>query len=98
MSAIKDRSVSTAISLFSKPFTKEQAQSALREPVSEELCARILPLVSDLRFTFSYMKERQASLCQTLLFSHELSQKQFDQAIVLLDAVADLIEANAKEE
>lgn len=42
------------------------------------------------------MKERQASLCQTLLFSHELSQKQFDQAIVLLDAVADLIEANAK--
>lgn len=44
------------------------------------------------------MKERQASLCQTLLFSHELSQKQFDQAIVLLDAVADLIVANAKEE
>lgn len=47
MSAIKDRSVSTAISLFSEPFTKKQAQSALREPVSEELYARILSLVTD---------------------------------------------------
>ena len=98
MSAIQARSVSTATSLFSKPFTKAEALAALREPVSEELRSRILPLVSDLRFTFSYMKERQASLCQTLLFSHELSQKQFDQAIVFLDAVAYLIEANEKEE
>lgn len=98
MSAIQARSLSTATSLFSKPFTKAEAQAALREPVPEELRSRILPLISDLRFTFFRMKERQASLCQTLLFSHELSQKQFDQAIVLLDAVADLIEANAKEE
>ena len=95
MSAIKDRSVSTATSLFSKPFTKAEALAALREPVSEELRSRILPLISDLRFTFSYMKERQASLCPSLLFSHELSQKQFDQAVVLLDAVAAVINANA---
>ena len=98
MSAIKDRSLSTATSLFSKPFTKAEALTALREPVSEDLQSRNMPLGSDLRFTFSCMKERQASLCQTLLFSHELSQKQFDLAIVLLDAVADLIDANAKEE
>ena len=98
MSAIKDRSLSTATSLFSKPFTKAEAQAALREPVSEELRSRILPLVSDLRFTFSYMKERQASLSQTLLFNHELSQKQLTQAVVLLDAVAAVIDANAKEE
>ena len=96
MSAIQARSLSTATSLFSKPFTKAEALAALREPVPEKLLSRILPLISDLRFTLSCMKERQASLCQTLLFSHELSQKQFDQAIVLLDAVADLIEANAK--
>lgn len=98
MSAIKARSLSTATSLFSKPFTKAEALAALREPVSEELRSRILPLVSDLRFTFSYMKERQASLSQTLLFNHELSQKQLTQAVVLLDAVAAVIDANAKEE
>lgn len=98
MSAIKDRSLSTATSLFSKPFTKAEALAALREPVSEELRSRILPLVSDLRFTFSYMKERQASLSQTLLFNHELSQKQLTQAVVLLDAMAAVIDANAKEE
>lgn len=98
MSAIKDRSLSTATSLSSKPFTKAEALAALREPVSEELRSRILPLVSDLRFTFSYMKERQASLSQTLLFNHELSQKQLTQAVVLLDAMAAVIDANAKEE
>lgn len=98
MSAVKDRSLSTATSLFSKPFTKAEALAALREPVSEELRSRILPLVSDLRFTFSYMKERQASLSQTLLFNHELTQKQLTQAVVLLDAVAAVIDANAKEE
>ena len=32
MSAIKDRSLSTATSLFSKPFTKAEALAALREP------------------------------------------------------------------
>lgn len=98
MSAIQARSLSTATSLFSKPFTKAEALAALREPVSEELRSRILPLVSDLRFTFSYMKERQASLSQTLLFNHELTQKQLTQAVVLLDAVAAVIDANAKEE
>ena len=98
MSAIKDRSLSTATSLFSKPFTKAEAQAALREPVPEELRSRILPLIDDLRFVLTCAKERQAAMCQTLLFSHELSQKQFDQTIVLLDAVADLIDANAKEE
>lgn len=98
MSAIKDRSVSTAISLFSEPFTKKQAQSALREPVSEELYARILSLVTDLRFTTERMKERQAALCPNLLFSHEISQKQLEQTIVLLDAVAAVINENAREE
>lgn len=92
----------TAVYLLQPPFFQafHESRSAGRiaRTRSRKLLSRILPLISDLRFTFSCMKERQASLCQTLLFSHELSQKQFDQAIVLLDAVADLIEANAKEE
>lgn len=98
MTSIKDRIAPVATSLYAKPFTKAEALAALREPVSEELRSRILPLISDLRFTFSCMKERQASLCQTLLFSYEVSQKQLDQSIVLLDAVASVINAIAKEE
>ena len=98
MTSIKDRIAPVAASLYAKPFTLEEAQAALREPVSEDLRAHILPLIDDLRFVLTCAKERQAAMCQTLLFTYEVSQKQLDQSIVLLDAVASVIDAIAKEE
>lgn len=83
-------------SRFAAPITKSEVLSALQQSGHES--DRILALISDLRFAVECMKGRHAARCETLLFRHELTESQLKQALLLLDAVADVINANAEEE
>mgnify|MGYP000245057938 CR=1 FL=1 len=88
----------TPSSLFAAPITKTEAVTALRESVPPITQKRALSLIRDLKFAVECMSNRHAARSETLLFRHELTEAQLQQAIALLEAVSDVISANAKEE
>lgn len=86
------------LSVCSPAITKADAVAALSGTVPSMTSNRALALIGDLQFVFECMHGRQEAGCETLLFSHELTESQLMQAVALCEAVADVINANAKEE